>query len=32
MSLVATERATSIELATAVEKLRERIAALGVRR
>src|SRR6266567_7052421 len=32
MSPVATERATSIELATAVEKLRERIAALGVRR
>ena len=28
MSLVATERATSIELATGVEELRERIAAL----
>jgi hypothetical protein len=28
MSLAATERATSIELATGVEELRERIAAL----
>lgn len=32
MSLVATERATSIELATGVEELRERIAALVTRR
>ena len=32
MSLVATERATSIELATGVEELRERIAALVARR
>jgi hypothetical protein len=32
MSLAATERATSIELATGVEQLRERIAALVVRR
>jgi hypothetical protein len=32
MSLVATERATSIELATGIEEVRERIAALVVRR
>ncbi len=32
MSLVATERAISIELATGVEELRERIAALVARR
>jgi len=32
MSLVATERATSIELATGVVELRERIAALVARR
>ncbi len=32
MSLVASERATSIELASGVEKLRERIAALVARR
>ncbi len=32
MSLVATERATSIELATGVEELRQRIAALVARR
>jgi hypothetical protein len=32
MSLVATETATSIELATGIEEVRERIAALVVRR
>ena len=32
MSLVASERATSIELATGIEELRERIAALVARR
>jgi hypothetical protein len=32
MSLVATEAATSIDLATGVEELRERIAALVARR
>jgi hypothetical protein len=32
MSLAATETATSIELATGVEELRERIAALVARR
>ena len=32
MSLVSTERATSIEVATGVEELRERIAALVARR
>jgi hypothetical protein len=32
MSLVATERAISIELATGIEEVRERIAALVVRR
>jgi hypothetical protein len=32
MSLVATERATSIDLATGVEELRQRIAALVARR
>jgi hypothetical protein len=32
MSLVATERATSIELATGVEELRQRIVALVARR